>query len=269
MIQALFKQLPLCWNSEEVSLCLLPVRAVSVSYRLSKAIWDMDFQRRILWRFLFLKQILPTGSLVWGSDFRLLRGATTVSISPHLWITTMAVWVLNRPQFCPSFRMVGIKYILSSWKFVQLVSRSFSMIVALYLVLVLICFGEEMSSWSSYLDILTLYLLVDIFNSSHSKGDEPHLIVILIETSLKSNHVECLFLHLLVFMKYMLSFALFSLFILLSSSVYEVYVKFCPIFIKLFILLLSSVYKPLLSIYVKDMLAFLSTWWYLCKERKF
>lgn len=226
MSQALFKLLlPLCWNSEWVSLCSNPGRVVSVSYSLSKAIWDMGFQRQMLWRLLFLVQVLPTGSLVWGSDFWLLRGATTVSISPHLWITSMAEWVLNSPQFCPSFRMVGIKNILSSWKFVQLIFRSFSMMVVLlvYLVLVLVCFGEEMNSGSSHFDILTLYLLVDIFNSNHSKGYEPYLIVLLIEISLKTNDVEHLSMHLLVFMKYMLSF--------------------CPIFIKLFILLLSSYYS--------------------------
>lgn len=72
-----------------------------------------------------------------------------------------------------------------------------------YLVLVLVCFGEEMNSESSYFDILTLYLLDDIFNSNHSKGYEPYLIVHLTEISLKTNDVEHLSMHLLVFMKYM------------------------------------------------------------------
>lgn len=72
------------------------------------------------------------------------------------------------------------------------------MMVALlvYLVLVLLCFGEEMSSGSSYFDILTLYLLFDIFNPDHSEGYEPYLIVLLIETSLKTNDVEHLSVHL-------------------------------------------------------------------------
>ena len=87
MIPALFKLLPLCWDSEQGSLCENPINSrVSVSCSLSKVILDISFmgfqslgsEGSSSWR---RSSGLGVWCLVWSSGSWLPRGTATVFIS--------------------------------------------------------------------------------------------------------------------------------------------------------------------------------------------
>lgn len=86
IMQTLFRLLPVCWDTEQVSFCTNPLRAVSVTHK-TPALPEVslnDFQSQTLCRLIFLVRVS------WSGEFSVGLGPLTPQKGPpQLWYPSL------------------------------------------------------------------------------------------------------------------------------------------------------------------------------------
>ena len=110
------------------------------------------------------------------------EGHPQVLYPSHLWVTVPGRCALTRPHFFPSYlSQCGLFFIsLVVEKSFLLVFRSFSEIVVLYVVVVLVCLGMEVYSGSSYSTILIWPLPDFLMMPWHTKSFHLYIFTLLV-----------------------------------------------------------------------------------------